>query len=262
MNNGRRFTVRAAVVGAVLLSVGLVAVAQTTSSKVVTDPLSKQAIEYKLRPAGEIDLDALIGDTQQSVSDPNKLSLVWWMPIEFWQASFAQDNTITAEYAAELSGILRPYLIVAVVDSKISPFGNPRYTPEPMIRRSLSIKTSAGKVLKPMKDVDVDPDVRSLLNTMKPVFAQLLGGLGQNMHFYVFENEAAGGRLHVTPSQSGSFKLNMVGARYEFKTPLHSVLVPKHCPHCKRELSGAYKFCPYDANKLSFDKPKAQPAGG
>ena len=51
------------------------------------------------KPIGDIDTNALTNETQAMPADePDKhMSLAWWMPSEFWQASFANHRIRDAE---------------------------------------------------------------------------------------------------------------------------------------------------------------------
>ena len=64
-------------------------------------------------------IDELIAETQISCKDADSLiSFVWYIPQEFWEASFAKDPSMSKEEVAEVLEILSEYEILALDERK------------------------------------------------------------------------------------------------------------------------------------------------
>lgn len=85
---------------------------------------------------------------------------------------------------------------------------------------------------------------------MKPLFANMLGPMGQNMVFFLFPSNNKEGQKIADSKKEGSFSVEMGEREFRWRLPLGSLLPPKICPTCGEKLSGAYKFCPWDGTKL------------
>lgn len=198
----------------------------------------------------EIDINALIMETQKMSHEPDEMSLVWWIPEEFWQVSFAQDPSSTEADVQEFLATISPYMIIAVVDGKVGAFGGITYNPESEIRASVQIKDNEGVYYQPLSEYEVDADVKNLLSMMKPVLANALGPMGQNLHFIVFPAKGKNGQNIDDAKSEGTFSVKLGEIEYKWRLPLSSLLPPKICPTCGEKLSGAYKFCPWDGTRL------------
>ena len=84
-----------------------------------------------------VNINALIEETQRMSQKTNQMTFVWWIPEEFWRISFAQEPTIPKYQIEEFITVLRPYLIFIVVDGKIGTFGGITYTSESTIRNDI-----------------------------------------------------------------------------------------------------------------------------
>jgi len=65
---------------------------------------------------------------------------------------------------------------------------------------------------------------------------------------------ASAGRRIADAKEEGSFAVLIGEKKYRWKLPLGSLLPPKTCAECGEELSGAFKFCPYEGTKLPGKK--------
>ena len=64
----------------------------------------------------EVDLPALIRETQKLSPRANEVSLVWWIPAEYWQVVLGQDPKVNKAQIEEIVKTLRPYTVLVVVD--------------------------------------------------------------------------------------------------------------------------------------------------
>ena len=195
-------------------------------------------------------MEDILKDTQKMVNNEDGMTIIWWIPIEFWQASFEKNPNVTHEQAAKFLDILRPYTVVVVMESKIGPLGGMTFKPEPETRQRLTIVDGVGKSYSPLDEDSIDADAKNFVIMMKPMLGSSMGAFGKNLNFYFFpaKNQKSGNV--VDPKSEGFFKVELDPQEYVFRLPLGSLLTPKKCPKCGEKLNGAYKFCPYDGTSL------------
>ncbi|MBI4824671.1 MAG: hypothetical protein HY805_10665 [Nitrospirae bacterium] len=200
--------------------------------------------------AQETDINEILRETQKMSQSADDVTMVWWIPGEFWRLSLSADPSTTEAQIEEFINIVSPYTIVVVVDGKMGPLGGVTYTPEADIRTSVKLKDSQGVVYKSLEEGSVGADIKNLLSMMKPIFVNMLGPMGENMHFLLFPAKNKAGMQIANASQEGTFSISLGKREFKWRLPLGSLLSPKTCPKCGEKLSGAYKFCPYDGTRL------------
>ncbi len=206
--------------------------------------------EARLRPIGEVPINDLIQDTQYSSDDPDRVTLVWWLPDEFWEVSFAGDPTMTEEGTAEILDLVSEYTVAIFVDGKMGPFGGVRFVPPAQLRSQVKLMSAAGEVLLPLGDEDISQDMILLIGGMRPVLENMLGPMGENMAFAVFPRKDSKGQIIADASKAGSFEMGLGNEKFPVQTPLPSLLSVKSCGTCEREYRGDYSYCPYDRAEL------------
>lgn len=200
--------------------------------------------------AQEIDFNDFLNETQISSNDPDAMSMVWWLPTEFWEISFAQDENMSEAEINEFLNTLEPYSIFGVVDGKIGAFGGINYEDEEVISQSISVTNQHGKVFKPVNPNELSPDVNNLLMFFKPFFSNMMGDLGNNLNFYVFKDYESGKRL-FNPQDMGELSVSFNDKTLKIETPIGSLLPKKKCPVDGKEMNGAWQFCPWHGDKLT-----------
>ena len=209
-----------------------------------------EGVKIGLAQESKVDLNSLTQETQKISQKADEMTLIWWIPEEFWQVSFTQDPTATEAQSEEFIKILQPYTLIAVVDGKVGAFGGVTYISEADIRANIKIRDSQGAYYMPFNEDEVDADVKNLLSMIKPVIANMLGPLGQNMHFLLFPAKNKNGQNIAEAKKEGVFSVKVGERKFRWRLPLGSLLPPKICPKCGEKLSGAYKYCPYDGTPL------------
>jgi hypothetical protein len=208
--------------------------------------------------SADVDIPALVKETQQTVSESGVYGLVWWIPTEYWVVSLERAG-MSEEKAKQRYAALRKYTVVAVAVGKIG-IGNINYFPETDIRDNLLLRDSEGNSYHPVQKVSGDAE--GLASIMKPVFANLLGPMGQNIQLLFFPAANKMSEPIADPLKAGSFSLvlsKLVGADriFEWKLPLTSLSPPKYCPVGKERVQANWKYCPWHGVKL--DEPASQP---
>ncbi len=91
---------------------------------------------------------------------------------------------------------------------------------------------------------------QTVLATLKPLIAGMLGQFGKGIQFVVYPSKQGGQRL-IDPKKPGSFDYTLFDQTYHWRLPLASLLPPKIDPKTKEEFPGNYDFNPYTGAKLS-----------
>ena len=207
-------------------------------------------ISTGLPQENKINLNTLTQETQKMSERADEMTLIWWIPEEFWRVSFEQDPSITSEQTEEFIKVLRPYTIVVAVDGEMGSFGGITYESEQTIRSLIRVIDNDGSTYRPLSGNSIDADCENFLAMMKPVFVNMLGPMGENMHFFLFPAENKKGKKIADAGSEGNFSVELGQKNFKWRLPLGSLLLPKACPTCKEKLNGAYKFCPWDGTRL------------
>lgn len=198
----------------------------------------------------KVNINALVQETKKTVQKADEMTLVWWIPEEFWNVTFAQDPTVTKAQAEEFIKVLRPYTLIVIVDGKMGGSAGVTYRTEADIRTDLQLKDSHGTFYRPFSKDKINADVKNALAMMKPVFVNILEPLGQDMHFFVFPAKSENGRNIADARKKGAFSVKLGKREFKWRLPLGSLLSPKICPKCRENCSGAWNFCPWCGTKL------------
>lgn len=202
--------------------------------------------------AAEVNLNNLINETQQMSEAPDEMTLVWWVPTEFWEASMAQDGTVASDEIDDFVKVLTPYTVVFAVDGTMGEFGGITYVSEKKIRKTIRLVDSKGERHAPLAKEDVNPDAVNLLAMLRPVIVNMLGPLGENMHFLVFPAKNKDGRTIAPATSEGKFSVELGSNTFDWRLPLGSLLDPKTCPKDGESMNGAWNFCPRHGNALAI----------
>ncbi len=220
------------------LAVAVVAAFLTLAFLPVSDAAAQQ-------PA--VKLNDLMSDTQKDTPDPDRITMVWWLPDEYWEA-------VLQEEAGEALFVLGAYVVMGVVDGKIGPFGGVTFQDEVSVRNRLRLVDGAGNTHTPLPQDQVNADARSLLSMMRPVLGNVAGPMGENFHFFVFSG-GEGGTPLFSATEEGSFSVFIGDEEFAWRLPLGSLMPPKYCPVDGEVLSGAWKFCPWHGAALTLTRP-------
>ena len=197
-----------------------------------------------------VDVTKLIKETQQTRNADGKLTIAWWIPVEFWEDSFRNSDRLTEKQSAEFIATLRPYLLLAVMDGSMKPLGSIDYVSYDSIYNSLSFVDQSGNTHKPLTSDEIDSEVNSLLTIMKPMLKNVMGSLGENFNFYVFKDIDKKNNRIADPLRKGEFSFSFCEKTFSWSTPLSALTPPKRCPVDQKEMDGTWTFCPYHGEKL------------
>ena len=185
----------------------------------------------------KVDINALVQETQKMSDRSGEMTLIWWIPEEFWRASFEQDPNMTAAQTEEFIKVLRPYMLIVAVDGNIGSFGGVTYKSETTIRGSIQVIDSQGTRYRPLNNENIDANTKNFLSMMKPVFVNMLGPIGQNMHFFLFPAKNTMGQNIAVAKSEGAFSVKLDQRVFKWRLPLGSLLPVKICPVDGEKLS-------------------------
>ena len=193
-------------------------------------------------------VEKMLHDTQRIAQGPEQLTLVWWIPSDFWRASMAQNPNLTGEQIDHLVQLLDDYAIFAVVAGKIGPLGGFSARPSDDLRANVAL--TVGGTPRPIAlDANLNADTRNFIAMMKPMIANMLGQLGQSFEFFVYPN-AKGDATRLDPKKPGQFVYTVFDQAFEWKLPIGSFLPDMVDAKTGQAFPGDYVFNPYTGDRL------------
>jgi hypothetical protein len=205
----------------------------------------------------DVDFHAFVREIQQTTREPGYLGILMWTPTEFWERS-AERAGFSAEKAHERYAALRKYTVIMAGIGKLG-LGNINWISEPEIRSNLKLRDAAGNDYESVQKISGDAE--GLASIIKPILANMMGTMGQNLQIYFFPGADKMARPIANPLAPGSFSVvitNILGTKesvYEWKLPLTSLSPPRYCPVGKERVEANWKYCPWHGVRL--DEPTA-----
>ncbi len=203
-----------------------------------------------LSQEAEIDYNKFVKETQQTKTGSNLVTVAWWIPVEFWELALSQDKNMSKNDIAEFKEVLKPYVLFAVIDGKMGPFGGITFVPEDSIKNTILLTDYEGNRYTPIEKHELNADVLNLLLVINPILKNIMGQLGENMNFYVFTDIKNKKERVADPYSEGYIHLTFCDKKFTWKTPVGSLLPAKICPVDGEKLNGAWKYCPWHGEKL------------
>lgn len=201
-------------------------------------------------PTNKVDLTDLIRETQKAGKIPGTLTLVWWVPEQFWQVSMEASGRSTPAGTERMLQVFHPYTMVGIVDGTVGPFGAMNFTSNAEERAAIQLQDTRGHMYPPLDDDALSDDVKNFLQIATPILTNIMGPMGKNFHFFLFPAQDLKGRPLADPKSEGSLTVIYKGKDFKWRLPLASLLPPKTCPKCLEKLPGNFKFCPFDGTPL------------
>ena len=211
------------------------------------------AIERK--PILQVDVNALTTDTQAMGGNANSIDVVWWIPVEFWEANLRQSGEVPESQVDLMLGILQSHTVLGVVQADISPFGAFYFFDKDKVMGGLKVEAidAEGKVQTISHTEPADPDMRLMLDQMRPILAQAMGNMGENFYFFplpAFDDE---GERILSPYERGTLRVTLQrgeeNSSMDIEMPIDSLFVPRICPNGK-PAHVSWTYCPWSGKKL------------
>lgn len=220
--------------------------------------IGNYAVAAEKKPLKSVNTSEFTTDTQVMLqnSGDKHVALVWWIPNEFWQASMARDtNTSEADKKAVLNSMAGVSLL-AVVQADITSLGAFQYYSKEEIEKKMlvSFTDTSGKSQKLVPLQTINPNLEIVLGMFKPVLGAAMGNLGNNMHFYVFNDKSGNSGRLLDPYQKGQINVQLARKdaavmKASIELPLNSLFVPRKCPNGK-SAHISWQYCPWSGERL------------
>lgn len=207
------------------------------------------------KPLHLVDVSALTSETQVTRGGANGIDIVWWIPVEFWEANLRQNENVQEFQIAQMLRVLENYSVLAIVQADVSPFGAFTFFDKDAVMEGLKVQAidADGKARAISHTEPADPDMRLLLDQMRPVLAQAMGNMGENFYFFplpAFDDE---GTRVPSPYEFGKLRVTLQRGEkdlvLEIETPIDALFVPRECPNGK-PAHVSWVYCPWGGEKL------------
>jgi hypothetical protein len=197
-----------------------------------------------------VDVDKLTDELQKSSPGKDELTMVWWVPNDFWRVTLQQEK-VAASRIEEFLSVLRPYMIVVVADGKMNASGKASFRSEADIRNHTRIIDAQGTEYSALPKDQVGPGAKSVLEVMQPILSNVLGQFGNNFHFLVFPGLNSKKEPIADARTAGVFRVRLErGREFVWSLPLTSLLPEKKCPVDGQKMRGDWRYCPFHGAEL------------
>lgn len=193
-----------------------------------------------------VNIDDLIEELQV-MRNSNDIEMVWWMPKEYWEVIFAQDETVNEREAKEIMSLLEDYTYVIIIKGKVGLFGGITYASKEDIINQTKIYYN-GDMLKMIPENKTPSDLLNFVGIMKPMMKNMLGQMGENMQFLIFENDK---KNPVNPLKKGTFSYQLSDFEGDIDLPVSSFLLEKQCSEDNKLYNGKWNYCPFHGTQLT-----------
>lgn len=133
----------------------------------------------------QVNINELTEETQKTNNDNDEIIIVWWIPATFWHASL-NDPNVTEDAKMQIVEAFDEYTVMVITKGNTSVAGNVDYKSKSEIVENISITDYEGNTFKPISPDDISLTVTYFVAIMKPVFTNMLGPMGENLHFIFF----------------------------------------------------------------------------
>jgi hypothetical protein len=191
----------------------------------------------------------IVRETQRSVESNGQVTMVWWMPQQFWDESLKANPALPAEARQQVLNGLADYTVVALLKAKAGAGGLSDVQPKAELLKNVRLESN-GKLIEPLAPEQVSPLTQLLLSQLKPAMAAMAGQVGQAMEFVVYPAKGADGALLMDAMQAGSVKIKLYDDTFSWRLPLGSLLPVKLDSKSGEEFPGNYLFNPFTGDKL------------
>lgn len=205
------------------------------------------------KPLKDVNLDQLISDTQYTNDSTDDIEIIWWLPTEYWQSVFAQDESSSQAESDMIVEMLENYTLTIVIKGKVGMFGGVTFTPREIIENELSVNYN-GVDLKLVAEDKLSPDLVNFLSVIKPMMKNMLGPMGENMQVFLFENKKGSKYIKTNPRSEGELTFRLDTYSKNVDLPLGSLIMEKVCPQDNTLHTGKWTYCPYHGAKLEPQK--------
>ena len=195
-----------------------------------------------------LDIAAVVKESLRESTSAGHVVQAVWLPEELFILS---NPGMSSEQKEALANAFSEYLLVGIAHGTIGPLGGVSWTQESLIRAGARLLDRQRNSYVPLPSRDVAPDVRNLLLVLRPLWIDMLGPIGENIHFLAFPGRSKDGQRIANARESGAFSVLVAQRELTWRLPLSALLPAKTCPIDGEKLSGAWSFCPWHGAALA-----------
>ena len=185
-----------------------------------------------------------------------RFAYFWWLPLEYWEAC-GRDLGLTAEEEAKVAPLFRDYIMVAVVDARVTADVKKtelKPTADIVARTRFLRNGEPVEVLK-----EVGPELPEVAYRLVYLMRSSLPGLGDGLRLLPLANVDPKGNPILTGSTPGELEIEFrfeeggpVYKRY-WHAPFTAIAGEKTCPKGGEALEASFEFCPWHGVKAKPD---------
>jgi hypothetical protein len=200
--------------------------------------------------SSKLNTGSVMSEATRTSDQDGKMTCVVWLPHEVLESGIQKNTEISGRQRQAATKLIEQYLVLGVCRYEMGPYAGFNFESEKDIRDHLVLVDGTGKAHRPIEEDAVSPDFQNVLSMLKPVMVNTLGKMGKSFYFFVFSAKGENGQVLGRASAEGQFSVQVADTKISWRLPLASLVPEKTCPTCGEKLSGAFKFCPYDAAPL------------
>jgi len=201
--------------------------------------------------AHKVDQIELISNIQTWHKKDSKMKLAFWIPNSYWRIALEGNPEVKDESIKLLESIFENYVVMCFADVQIITGGGFTFTSKIDLKNTASIIDDKKNVYYPLQEKDFSIELNTILDNIRPMFAKMLGQLGEGMHFYLFEIKDKKGVNIINEFEKGNFTVKHSNDEFKWNLPLPALLPSKYCPTDNEIMKGNWSFCPIHGVKLS-----------
>lgn len=195
-------------------------------------------------------IEELTRNSMSNKSGEAGLNLSLWLSDYIWEYSARNTPGANEAMVEDIVRIMKGYNIFGVVVGKMDGNEIIRYADEEAIRSTVVLIGQDSVEYEPLPEDEISEELDFVLRAMKPMYAQMMGQFGENMHLIVFQKRNSAGELIADPLEEKNITLHTSGVDFEWRLPMSALVPKKKCPEDGELVNGTWKFCPYHGNEL------------
>jgi hypothetical protein len=199
-------------------------------------------------PVSAATLQDIVRDTQRMENTNGEMTMVWWLPQQFWEESLRANAAMPQAARDQVLGVLGEYVVVAMLRAKAGPLGITDAVPKAELVKNVRFEVN-GKLIEPLDPASLSSGAQLLLAQLKPTMAATMGQIGQGIEFAVYPRKVDG-QLLFDPAQPGSLQITLFDRSFPWRLPLGSLLPERVDSKTGEKFPGNYEFNPYTGAKL------------
>lgn len=211
--------------------------------------LTAQLSASAQKPISEVDHTTFARQIVVNKTSTDLIELSMWMPTVFWKIIASNSPAISPDDVKYLAAALDDYVIICVVKGRIDPTGKIATLSESVLRKNVTLLAD-GKIFTPLAYDKLNTEAQQSKDIFEPIFAKILGDLGNGITVLYFNVKDQNGRNIIDPYRKGAFTINLDGTPLKYNLPIPSLFEDKICPNDQAAFPANYTYCPFHANEL------------